>query len=336
MLNRIRLGKYLVGDIEPIFIVAETGNCHEGSFGTAYRMIDEIAATGANAVKFQLHIPEEEMLRSHPKFQTQSSRSLTVEELSELKARAEKLGLYFLCTPFSRKAADQLESIGVDAFKIGSGELTDLPFVEYVARKGKPMIVSSGMSGYSEVTETVKIIRSYSVPFILLHCVSIYPSKYEFLNLGSIPKMREYFDVSVGLSDHTPEIFSAIAAVPYGVSLIEKHFTLYRGTIGSTDHKVSLEPHEFRVMVDGVRKIEKALGKVKVIFMEERPVMEWARRAVVSLKNISSGEVISANAVSTKRPLYDGIPAKHLSQVIGRVAKHDIPGDSLIRWKDLE
>ena len=335
MLNRIRLGNRLVGDGEPIFIVAEVANTHEGSFETAIRMVDEISGTGVDAVKFQLHIPEAEMIRSHPKFITQGKRSLAVGQLADLKKYAESKGLYFLCTPFSREAADELEAIGIDAFKIGSGEMTDLPFIEHVAKKGKPMIISTGMSEYSEIAEAVRLVESYRTPFMLVHCVSIYPPKYERLNLGAIPKMRQHFEVTVGLSDHTPEIFSAIAAVPYGVSLIEKHYTLDRQTVGTSDHKVSLESHEFKILVNGVRKIEKACGNVKVIFPEERSTIEWARHSVVSLVDIPAGGKITPEAVSTKRPLYDGIPAKYLSQVIGRIAKYDIPGDSIIKWEDL-
>ncbi len=336
MLKRIRLGRKLVGDFEPVFIVAEVANTHEGSFEVAKRMIDEIESTGVDAVKFQLHIPREEMIRSHPKFFMQGKRSLSIGQLADLKSYAETKGLYFLCTPFSRKAADQLEEIGVDAFKIGSGEMTDLPFIEHIARKGKPMIISTGMSGYQEITETVELVGSYGTPFMLVHCISIYPTPYERLNLGVIPKMRERYGVAVGLSDHTPEIFSAIAAVPYGVSLIEKHYTLNRNTVGTSDHKVSLERHEFKMLVDGVRKIEKARGNVKIIFSEERPIIEWARHAVVTVKDVPAGKIIGVEDISTKRPLYDGIPAKFLYKVIGQRAKHNITEDSIIRWTDIE
>ena len=335
MRKTIKLGTRLVGEGEPIFIVAEIANTHEGSADVARVMIDRIKSTGVDAVKFQLHIPEAEMLSSHPKFFTQGKRALSIDALAGLKKYAESSGLYFLCTPFSREAADQLEMIGVDAFKIGSGEMTDSSFIKYVAKKNKPMIISTGMSTWNEVTDMVDWVESYGTPFMLLHCVSIYPPDYCHLNLGVIPKMKNRYDVPVGLSDHTAEIFSAIAAVPYGASLIEKHYTLNRSQIGTSDHKVSLEPHEFSMLVDGVRKIEKACGSEKRILDEELAVIEWARHAVVSVKDIPAGSVIEIDAISTKRPLYDGIPASDLSLVVGSKAKRDIPNGSLIKWEDL-
>lgn len=336
MPGKIKLGNRLIGEGEPIFIVAEVANTHEGDVDTAHIMIDQIKLTGVDAIKFQLHIPEAEMIRSHPKFVTQGKRALSVGGLAGLKKYAEQSGLYFLCTPFSREAADLLEGIGVDAFKIGSGEMTDLPFIEHVAKKGKPMIISTGMSEWDEIEEAVSLVRSYYTPFMLLHTVSVYPPDYSHLNLGIIAKMKMRYDVPIGLSDHTPEIFSSIAAVPYGIALVEKHYTLNRNQVGTTDHKVSLEPREFSMLVDGIRKIEKACGSEKRILDEERPVIEWARHGVVSVKDISAGNVIEIDAVSTKRPLYDGIPANDLDMVVGSTAKRDIPADSLIKWEDLE
>lgn len=337
MLRKIKLGGRLVGEGEPIFIVAEVANTHEGKFDTAIKMVERAVGIGVDAVKFQMHIPEAEMIKAHPKYVTQGKRALSIAELVKLKRFAESGGLHFLCTPFSRQAADQLEDIGVGVFKIGSGEMTDLPFLEYVAKKGKPIILSTGMSDWHEVEEAVKLIKiRYQLPLLLVHCVSVYPPEYRMLNLGVIKRLREYFGGPVGLSDHTPEIFSSIAAIPYGISFLEKHYTLDRKQIGTSDHRVSIEPQEFRMLVDGVRKIELACGNTKAILDEERPVIEWARHAVVSLKDIPAGNVIYADAVSTKRPLYDGIPAKYLSCVIGRKARNDIAGDSLIRWEDLE
>lgn len=335
-ISKVKLGEKFIGPGEPIFLIAEIANCHNGDFDTAKRMVEVISGVGVDAVKFQLHIPEAEMTGDHPKFVTQGQRTLSITELRELKKQVESSGLYFLCTPFSREAADQLEKINCDVFKIGSGEMTDLPFIEYIAKKRKPMLVSTGMSTLEEIEDAVNLIRSYGTPFMLFHTISIYPPPYERLNLGMIPVLKERFGVPIGLSDHTYEIFSAIAAVPYGVSCIEKHYTLNRNQVGTSDHKVSLEPQEWRVLVDGVRKIEKACGSEKTIFPEERSVIEWARHSIVSVKDIPAGAIITADAISTKRPLFKGIPAKDLTKVIGKRVICHIPRDTRLTWGVLE
>ena len=330
-MKTITLGKKKVGEGEPVFVIAEFGTMHNGNFETATKMIDALDGSGVDALKFQLHIPEEEMLRSHPKFETMRQRSFSAEQIFKLKKYIESKGFYFLCTPFSKKAVDILDGFGVDAFKIGSGEVSNSPFIEYVARKKKTIILSSGLSTLEEITEAVNIIKKQNVPCALLHCTWENPVNYEDLNLGFIPKLREFFDIPIGLSDHTPEIFSAIAAVPYGVSIIEKHYTLDRNQPGTSDHKTSLLPEEFKILVDAIRKIEKACGSEKRIQEGEKEVVKWACHAVVSIKDIAAGEIITAEAVSTKRPLYDGIPAKEIANVIGKRAKCAIPKDSLIK-----
>ena len=276
------------------------------------------------------------MLLWHRKFLNQEKRSLSFEELRELKSIVEATGLYFLCTPFSREAADGLEEMGIDAFKIGSGEASDFSFVEHIAKKRRPMIVSTGMTSWDEITELVGIIKQERTPFMLLHNVSVYPPPYELLNLGVIRKLRDAFGVPTGYSDHTPEMFSAIASVAFGSSLIEKHYTLDRSQVGTTDHKVSLMPNEWATMVDAIRKIGKACGSEKRIFDEEQTAIEWARHSVVTVADIQAGDVIAAHMVSTKRPLYDGIHAKDLPRVIGKRVKKVIIKDSILHWNDIE
>ena len=324
-----------IGEGFPVFIVAEVANAHNGDFETAKRMIEIIKDTGVDAVKFQLHIPEEEMIRRHPKFESMQKRSLSAGEISELKKIAEGFGLCFLCTPFSPRAADELEAMGVVAFKVGSGEMTNLPLLEHIAKKGKPVIISTGMSNFDEIEEAVQAMKKFSAPYIVLHTVSLYPPRYEALNLAMIKVLRERFKVPIGLSDHTPEIFSAIASVPYGVNLIEKHYTLDRNQSGTGDHKISLEPQEWKILVDGIRKIEKACGSEKRILDEEKEGISWARHGVVALEDISAGETILASSVGAKRPLADGIPAKELPKVVGSKAARDIKKDELIKWEDL-
>ncbi len=332
---KFHLGNKIIGEGQPIFLIAEIANAHEGSIETAKKMVDAIKDSGVDSVKFQLHIHEAEMIPEHPKFLTQKKRSLSLTEIIELKKYTEDAGLYFLCTPFSREAADQLESIGVDAFKIGSGETANLPLMNHIAKKGIPTILSTGMTELAEIDATVEVFKKYNTPYMLLHSVSAYPPKYEDLNLGAIKVLQERYNVPVGLSDHTAEIYSAIAAVPLKAALIEKHYTLDRATIGTSDHKVSLEPQEWFTLVDAVRKIEKACGESKVIHDTERSVIDWAKQSVVTLVDIPAGTIIEENMVWTKRPLGKGIPANDLDSVIGKKAKISIKANTQIHWHDI-
>jgi N-acetylneuraminate synthase len=332
----VRIGHKEVGGTNPVFVIAEIANCHEGKIDIAREMVDKIAGSGVDAVKLQLHIPEAEMLKSHPKFHTQGGRSLSLDELKELKHYIESKGLLFLCTPFSREAADQLETLDVAAFKIGSGEVSDPDFIDHIARIGKPMIISTGMMELDELDEAVRIIKSHNTPLIILHAISLYPTPYNRLNLLTIPMLKERYQVPVGLSDHTPEIYSAIASLSLRPALIEKHYTLDRNTVGTSDHKVSLQPEEFIELVSAIRKLEPAMGERVGILEEEQQVIAWARHAVVSTRAIKKGETFTKENISTKRPLYDGIPAKRLADVVGKTATKDIEADALLHNEDVD
>jgi N-acetylneuraminate synthase len=328
-------GDTVIGEGKPVFLVAEIANAHEGSIETAKKMVDALKGSGVDSIKFQLHIHDAEMLPTHPKFLTQQKRSLTLAEIIEIKKYTEEAGFYFLCTPFSREAADQLESIGVDAFKIGSGEVTNPLLMEHIAQKGKPTILSTGMTELDELDETVAIFKKYGTPYMLLHSVSEYPPTYAHLNLGAIASLRERYGVPVGLSDHTPEIYSAIAAIPFQAALIEKHYTLDRNTVGTSDHKVSLEPNEWKTLVDAVRKIEQACGSDKKILDDERAVMDWAKQSLIALQDIPEGTVITKEMVWAKRPLGKGIPAKHIHKVLGKKATRTIDANTQLFLDDI-
>ena len=246
------------------------------------------------------------------------------------------MGILYLCTPFSRVGADILEELGVAAYKTGSGELTNLPLIEHIARKGKPMIVSTGMCTIEEVGETVALLKKLNTPFALTHCVSAYPTPYDRVNLGMIGKYRELFSVPVGLSDHSRGIYTAIGAVALGACVVEKHFTLDRQQPGP-DHPVSIEPDELRELVTGVDAVFRARGADREIFPEEQEIVAWARESVVSEVPIPRGSVITKEMVWVKRPSPGPgvVAAKDLGKVIGKVAQVDIPKDSQIRWEQL-
>jgi N-acetylneuraminate synthase len=241
-----------------------------------------------------------------------------------------------MCTPFSHKAAEELEehSLG-DVFKIGSGEFQDFPSLEIIASIGRPMILSCGMSTQEEIEETVSFMRDLSVPFALLNCTSEYPPKYENMRLGNIPYLLEtYPDLVIGHSDHTPDNYTVYAAVALGAKIIEKHVILDKRMPGP-DQPVSIDMGDLRAMVDGIRKIEKSLTCEKKVTADEEKIREWAYRSVVTQNPIKRGSIIKREDLTTKRPGY-GIPAKKIDSVIGRKAFRDIARNEMVRWSDFE
>lgn len=344
MTEVVALGDRLVGDGQPPYIVAEACINHGGDIAVARKMTYLAHAMGCNAIKFQMHVLDDEMLRETPQsanfsdslYDTLDETNLKVSEHLEIKQLCDELGITYLCTPFSKASADLVDEIGVVAFKTGSGELTNLPLLRHIASKGRPMIISTGMSLLEEVSEAVETVKAAGVPIILTHCVSAYPCPYNRVNLGNIQKYRDLFDVPVGLSDHSIGIYTSLGAVALGACFIEKHFSLDR-TLPGPDHKSSIEPYEFGELVKGARAVFEASGTERAIFPEEQEIVAWARESVVSIRPIAKGNTITEDMVSVKRPSPgDGVvPAKCLDAVIGRTAKVDIAVDSQIRWVDL-
>jgi len=276
---------------------------------------------GADAVKFQHHLPDEEMLRegvpmssnfNMPLYDFLKKYALTLEQHYELFDYCKKIGITYLCTPFSRKAAEELNEMGLEAFKIGSGELTDIPTLKVIASFGKPMILSTGMSEVVEIEETLEAVLPINQQVILMNCTSEYPPKYSDINLGVINQLHEKFGLIIGHSDHTPDIYTCFGAVAKGAKLLEKHIILDRRQPGP-DQSVSIEPYELYQLVQGVRRIEEALGSNKTLQELERPIRAWAHRSVVSLVDIAKGQMIKPEMVWTKRP-GTGIPAKNLER----------------------
>jgi N-acetylneuraminate synthase len=331
-----------IGDGQPCFVIAEAGINHNGDTALAAKLVDAAAAAGADAIKFQTHFPEHEMLRGgataayvgESLFDLLTRTALSRDAHFELRNRARDKGILFLSTPFSREAADFLETVGVPAYKTGSGELTHLPLQRHIARKGRPMIVSTGMSTPEEIERTVQTIRAEGTPFALMHCTSTYPTPYPHVQLGCIAALKERYRVPVGFSDHTLGNFAAFAAVAAGAQLFEKHFTVSRSLPGP-DQQGSMEPQELEELVRGIRAIEQSLGAAKKIQPGEQDVRDMALHSVVSIRGIAAGATIGQDDVWAKRP-GTGIPARQLSEVIGRVAKRAIAKDQLIQWDDLQ
>jgi N-acetylneuraminate synthase len=344
VVSSIRIGSRVVGEGHPCFIIAEAGVNHNGDPELARQLIDEAAAAGADAVKFQTFRAQNLMVRSAPKaaYQretTDSSESqfdmvrrleLPFEEFGRLKKYSERRGILFLSTPFDFEAVDYLASLDVAAFKISSGEVTNHPLLAYVARTGKPVILSTGMSALNEVEEAIRVMKSTEASALaLLHCVSNYPAIPRDINLRAMLTMRDAFGVPVGYSDHTLGIEVAIAAVALGASIIEKHFTIDRDLPGP-DHRASLQPDELAAMVRGIRNVEQALGNGrKEPARSEADTAAAARRSLVAACDIPAGAVLTETVIAIKRP-GTGMPPSMRTSIVGRTAKTDIPAGTLL------
>ena len=336
-----------IGPGYPCLIIAEAGVNHNGDVGLARRLIDLAVEAGADAVKFQTFKAERLVTPDAPKadYQLQAAggcesqfEMLRLLELSredhlELFGYCRRNRVLFLSTPFDEETADLLEEIGVPAFKIPSGELTNLPLLAHVAGKGKPMIVSTGMSTMDEVKAAVHTIEDAGNPsLVLLHCVSAYPANPADVNLRAMHTMGREFNVPVGYSDHTLGIEVALAAAAMGACVIEKHFTLHRHLPGP-DHRASLEPHELARLVRGVRIVEEALGHGrKVPAASETDTAAVARKSLVAARDIPGGAQLTEELITSKRP-GTGLPPAVRSQLLGRIAKEDISAGTVLTWE---
>lgn len=345
-MNTITIGERIIGESHPCFIIAEAGVNHNGDYALAEKMIDVAARAGADAIKFQTFHAEEVVLENAQKAEYQKTTTgagesqyamikkleLSEEDFTRLAAYARKKKILFLSTPFDLRSVDVLERIGVPAYKIPSGEITNFPLLAHIAKKHKPVILSTGMTTTEEIHTAVRVLVENGAPQIaILHCITSYPARIEDLNLMVMQHLKEEFGLPVGLSDHTPGILGSIAAVALGAVIIEKHFTLDKSMPGP-DHQASLSPEELTSLVTGIRQTENALGDgVKKLTDEETAIRGIARRSIVSLADIPKGAVIDASMIGLKRP-GTGIEPKFLDQVRGKRARVAIPRDTLITW----
>lgn len=345
----MRIGDRSIEQGGPAFVIAEAGVNHNGDLETAKRLIDVAAGAGADAVKFQAFHAERLVTPSAPKLRNEPGADGPAEtqlqmlqrlQLSEaqfeaLKAHCRARQVMFLATPFDEESADLLDRLDVPAFKIGSGELTNWPLLAFVARKGRPVILSTGMSVLPEVEAAIDVLRDAGCREIaLLHCTSAYPADPRDANLRAIDTLRRAFRLPIGLSDHTLGTAVALAAVALGACVVEKHFTLDRRMAGP-DHHASLEPEELRQLVRGIRTVEAALGNgKKEPAAAERETASVARRSLVAARAIPAGTVLTRELVAIKRP-GDGLPPSMLAAVIGRRVKVPLALDEPIRLDDV-
>jgi len=348
-MKKIRIRDKSIGDGEPTFIVAEIGVNHNGDVRLAKKLVDAAKDAEVDAVKFQTFKTGETVTRSAEKAEYQKEITgsmeyqygmlkkleLTEEDFKELFDYTEKKDIIFLSSPFDKESVDLLDRLSILAFKVASGEITNFPLLEYIAKKGKPIILSTGMSTLGEIEEALEVFRKKgNNKIVLLHCVTSYPTRIEDANLGVIETLRRRFKLPVGFSDHTLGMTIPIAAAALGAVLIEKHFTLDR-TLPGPDHRSSLEPDELKGMVRAVREVEKALGDgVKKPTEDEERIKKVVRRSIVAKVEIPEGAVITEAMLDFKRP-GTGIEPKNLNEVIGKRAKKDIKSDELITFENL-
>ena len=329
-----------------VMIIAEAGVNHNGNFDMAVEMIHQAKWAGADYVKFQTAVPELVISTYAPKAEYQKETTGAAESQLEmckaihlpltdyvrLKAICHEVGIGFMSTPFDLVSIDVLEELGMDYYKIPSGEITNLPYLRKIASKGRPVIMSTGMSQLSEIADAIAVLEDGGLKrsqITLLHCNTQYPTPFCDVNLAAMNTLRNTFDTAVGYSDHTRGIEVPIAAVAMGATVIEKHFTLDCNLPGP-DHKASLEPAQLKAMVDAIRNVEQAIGSsVKRPSASETPNIVVARKSIVAARPIAKGEILNEENSTVKRP-GGGISPMLWDSVIGTPAIRDFIYDELI------
>lgn len=361
----IKIGKNLIKKMNNCFIIAEAGVNHNGDLELAKKLIDAVKEAGADAVKFQTFKSEEIVTPDIEQAKYQSENigkkesqyemlkrlELSYSDFRELKNYCDKKDIIFLSTPHSCKQDVDLIAELCLAIKVGSGDLTNLPILEYIAGKKLPVILSTGMATLEEVKEAVDVILPINKQLIISHCTTNYPTVLNEVNLRAMNTLKKQFNLPTGYSDHTEGINVSLAAVALGACVIEKHFTLDRNLPGP-DHKASLEPKELKEMVNGIREIKNRLDRgengekiveefnvfealgdgVKKPNPNEIEIAKIARKSIVAAQDIKKGEVIKEDMLKIKRPGI-GIKPKHFDEIVGRIAKEDIKKDELILWE---
>jgi pseudaminic acid synthase len=346
----IQIGKRFIGDQYPVFIIAELSANHLQNFELAVKTIEAMKEAGADAVKLQTYTPntitidcdneyflikQGTLWDGKTLYQLYQEAYTPWEWQTELQKLAENLGLICFSSPFDKTAVDFLEKMNVPAYKLASFEITDIPLIEYIAAKGKPVIISTGIASLVEIKEAIKACKGMGNKQIaLLKCTSEYPTPLEDVNLRTIPDMIERFGTVVGLSDHTLGISVPIAAVALGTKIIEKHFILDR-KLGGPDSAFSLEPEEFRTMVRSVRDSEKALGNVSYELTEKIKKSREFSRSLFVIEDIKAGEIFTEINIKSIRPGF-GLPPKHLREILGKKAIEDIKRGTPLDWSLIE
>lgn len=334
-----------IGPAYPPFVIAEIGINHEGSMEKAKKMIDDAAAAGAECVKFQSHVIEDEMVPAAKKtipgnaaisiWDIMERCAFTEEEERELKRYTESKGMIYLCTPFSRAAADRLHRMNVPAYKIGSGECNNYPLIEHIASFKKPVILSTGMNTIASIKPAVAILKKAKVPFSILHCTNMYPTPYKDVRLGGLQQLQKAFPGTVtGLSCHSIGNYTSFAAVALGASIVEKHFTSDKAWPGP-DVAISIDPTELRDLITGTRAIWEARGGTKGPAKGETATIAFAFASVVTIAPIKKGERLTDKNLWVKRPGTGEFKASDYKRLLSKRAARDLAVDVQLRKRDI-
>lgn len=348
-MGTVNINGRLVGDGQPAYIIAEMSANHAGSIERAKEIIHAAKESGADCIKIQTYTPDTMTIDCHNEYFNIEKGTWEGENLyslyqkaytpwewqGELCKEAARTGIDFLSTPFDNTAVDFLEGLGVGFYKIASFELVDIPLLEYVASKNKPIIMSTGMGTLEEITEAVEAIYSTgNRQLVLMKCSSAYPAKSEEMNLSTITDLKARFGVPVGLSDHSMGAFSAATAAALGASVIEKHFCISR-EIKNPDSTFSMEPQEFKAMVEQVREVEKALGAPFYGVSKQEETNAGFRRSLFAVEDIAEGEEFTAENIRSIRPAY-GIKPKYYKEVLGKRAAHELKRGTPLSFDDIK
>tara|TARA_R110002020_G_scaffold188328_5_gene387069 strand:+ start:4225 stop:5271 length:1047 start_codon:yes stop_codon:yes gene_type:complete len=338
-------GRKIGVDFPPL-VIAEIGINHEGSLSVAKEMVDAAARAGAEVVKHQTHIVEDEMSAAAKKvipgnanesiYEIMERCSLNEEDEKELKDYVENKGMIFISTPFSRAAADRLHKMEVSAYKIGSGECNNYPLLKHIASFGKPVILSTGMNTLASIAKAVKIFKNARIPLAILHTTNLYPTPAHLVRYGAMTSMHEAFsDYPFGLSDHTITNHACLGAVALGASILERHFTDHKKRSGP-DIRCSMDEQECKDLIEGSKLIWQMRGGTKEPAKEEQVTIDFAFATVCSIKPIKKGEVLTKDNIWVKRPGTGEILAEEYENLLGKIAKHDIPLDHQLQYKDVQ
>jgi N-acetylneuraminate synthase len=335
-----------IGSNYPPLVIAEIGINHSGNLDVAFEMVDAAYRAGVEVVKHQTHIVDDEM--SHVAksvmpgnsnksiFQIMENCSLNEEDEKELKSYIESKGMIFLSSPFSREAIFRLERMNVPAFKVGSGECNNYPFLEIIAEIGKPVILSTGMNSMESIRKAVQIFEKHSTPLALLHTTNLYPTPNKLVRLGAMKELAEKFPNNVfGLSDHSISNHACFGAVALGASILERHFTDSMEREGP-DIICSMDEKTCAELINGSKILFEQRGGKKEPVKEEQVTIDFAFASVVTIKNIKKGEVFTEDNLWVKRPGKGGIPADDYNRILGLTSSRDIDKDEQLNWNDVE
>ena len=340
MPQTLTIGDRKIGENYPPLVIAEIGINHDGSFEKAKKMVKNAFENGAECVKFQCHVIDDEMIQNDviPANATESiweiMKRCSFSENQEiaLKNYVEELDMIYLNTPFSRAAADRLEKMDICAYKIGSGECNNIPLLTHIATFGKPMILSTGMNDIFSISKSVDILKKANIDFALMHVTSMYPTPYEDVRLGFLYELKTKFpDIVIGLSDHSFGNYTCFAAIALGASILEKHFTSDKNWSGP-DIPISISPPELKDLIFGSNAIFRALKNKKEILDGEKLTAKFAFTSVVTIKDIKKGDTFSMKNIWVKRPGTGQIKAEFFDNILNKKSRKSVKKNSQLEW----